>query len=57
MIPKFFPHTDIGTYSVFFRLNTDTTDISVFENHTGYWKLVFSFYAGQVSDIPSFNSY
>ena len=28
-----FWHTD--TYSVFFRLNTDT-DTSVFENHTGY---------------------
>ena len=28
-----FWHTD--TYSVFFRLNTDT-DTSVFENHSGY---------------------
>ena len=34
----FFWHTD--TYSVFFRLNTDT---SVFENHTGYSIIVFIF--------------
>ena len=32
--------TDTDTYSVLFRLNTDT---SVFENCTGYWILVFSF--------------
>ena len=38
------------TYSVFFKLNTDT-DTSVFENHTGYWILVFSFCTGQVSDL------
>ena len=30
-----FWHTDTDTYSVFFRLNTDT-DTSVFENHIGY---------------------
>ena len=30
-------------------MNTDT-DTSVFENHTGYWILVFSFCTGQVSD-------
>ena len=29
-------------------MNTDT-DTSVFENHTGYWILVFSFCTGQVS--------
>ena len=31
-------------------MNTDT-DTSVFENHTGYWILVFSFCTGQVSDL------
>ena len=32
---------------LFFRLNTDT-ETSVFDNHTGYWILVFSFCTGQV---------
>ena len=49
----FFPERililNIATYSVFFRLNTDT-DTSVFENHTRYWILIFSFCTGQVSD-------
>ena len=35
---------------LFFRLNTDT-ETSVFENHTGYWILVFSFCTGQVSEF------
>ena len=48
LILQFFRHTD--TYSVFFRLNTDT-DTSVFKNHTGYWILVFSFCTGQVSAV------
>ena len=47
LILQFFWHTDTDTYSVFFRLNTDT-DTSVFKNHTGYWILVFSFCTGQV---------
>ena len=50
LILQFFPHTDTDTYSVFFRLNTDT-DTSVFENHTGYWILVFLFCTGQVSGL------
>ena len=49
LILQFFWHTDTDTYSVFFKLNTDT-DTSVFENHTGYWILVFSFCTGQVSE-------
>ena len=50
LILQFFWHTDTDTYSVFFRLNTDT-DTSVFENHTGYWILEFSFCTGQVSAL------
>ena len=52
LILQFFWHTDTDTYSVFFRLNTDT-DTSVFENHTGYCILVFSFCTGQVSALDS----
>ena len=40
------------TFSIFFRLNTDT-NTSVFENHTGYWILVFLFCTGQVSAVLS----
>ena len=45
---QYFLNTDIDTASVFFKLNTDT-DTSVFQNHTEYWILVFSFCTGQVS--------
>ena len=55
LILQFFWHTDTDTYSVFFKLNTDT-DTSVFENHTGYWILVFSFCTGQVSATLSLSS-
>ena len=51
LILQFFWHTDTDTYSVFFKLNTDT-DTSLFENHTGYWihfvlvrSLVFSVFS------------
>ena len=54
LILQFFWHTDTDTYSVFFKLNTDT-DTSVFENHTGYWILVFSFCTGQVSGFHDFH--
>ena len=49
LILQYFLDTDTDTASVFFRLNTDT-DTSVFENHTGYWILVFLFCTGQVSE-------
>ena len=34
-ILQFFQHTDTDTYSVFFRLNTDTDTLGI-EIHSGY---------------------